>query len=183
MSFRGWDIGIDFKVDIYSNIKKVSYKRTWSTRWAKEWSEVKWYKLERVIEYEKTLNSDLLMAARDIAHLIKDYQIEYAPIDESWRKDDIVLKENIKITSDNWEFTVWTDNIPYATRRNYENNLHPDTKHYIENSWNNHVQEYEEILDDYAEEWADRLVFSMLEKSSGATSWDNRWYQRQHLWR
>lgn len=183
MSVRWWDIWINFEIDIYDEVEYVSYKTIWSTRWARSWSEVKWFRVEEVTEYWTELNRALLIASNDIAHLVAQYQREYAPIDESKHKDKIVLRDNIVVRSDNWEYTVWTDNIPYATRRNYENNLHPRTMNYIEKSWENHIQEYEDILDSYAEQWADRLLYSMLERSSGATSWDNRWYQRQHLWR
>ena len=97
--------------------------------------------------------------------------IRYAPIDESDYRDDVVLKENIdfdRIWKD--RIIVWSSDIPYAARRNYENNLHPDTRHYIEKSWNNHMYDYQEILDEEIKNAADDLLENMI-KWMRKSSW------------
>ena len=92
--------------------------------------------------------------------------IDYAPIDESKYKDDVVLKENIWVFFKwDWQYEVRADNIPYATRRNYENALHPQTLHYVERSWENHLAEYQQILQKWSNVALSEIVPQLIAKS------------------
>ena len=79
-------------------------------------------------------------------------------------------RENIKIISDDWLFAVWTDNIPYATRRNYENKLHPDKRRYVQKTFENHYDEYWRILNQEVKNIADDFWDKML-KELRKSSW------------
>lgn len=167
-----WDIGLQFTVEFQST--EVA-EHTWSTRWAGSWADLekKWYRLKtkRNISQAYDFNQTLSNAMIRIADRVAKHMIDYAPIDESKYKDDVVLKENIDYE---WQWNrvvIWSVDIPYATRRNYENRLHPNKTHYVEKSFNNHYDEYERILEDEvwasaSEIWDDML--KELRKSSWA---------------
>jgi len=197
MAFTWWDAWIDFQVDIFQSVKVPQYWQVvvwqrpiykdmirhkevwWWSGWGgmTYWKTLVWY--EDIVEtrvvwyaYEVVANELLIQATREIARQVAKHMIDYAPIDESKYKDDVVLKENIWITYKwNWRYEVWARNIPYATRRNYENALHPQTLHYIERSWENHLNEYQEILSDVVRWWAEALMVSELEEVVKVSSW------------
>lgn len=165
-----WDIGLQFTVEFKS--ENVA-EHTWPVR-AGNWSELekKWYKVksQRKINEVYGFNTALSNAMIRIADRVKDHMYHYAPVDESKYKDDVVLRENIDYE---WQWdrvVIWTDDIPYATRRNYENKLHPNKRHYIEKSFNNHYDEYERILEDEIWNVASDIWDNML-KELRKSSW------------
>ncbi len=40
----------------------------------------------------------------------------------------------VEPTADGFEVLFGSEKVPYARRRHYENNLHPDTKYYLQNA-------------------------------------------------
>jgi len=183
--FTGWDIWIEFTVNVerpqYSFVSWIRAKKKW---WWKGWSRLTsswWY-------WEETwywIDSKLNRASHKMAELIKSYLEEYAPVDESDYADNVVMKNNVVIHWIKWEYEVWFENIPYATRRNYEHTEHYNREwnnlNFVEKAWNDHVREYEEILDKAAEDWADELLSAYLNRSSWATTGYNWWEETQGL--
>ena len=194
--FKAGDIWLDFNVDllikteyvpIYDYVEVRDYdtkNRTSSGRfakgafWAKSLSDLNGALIERwkatsrlqkmVVGYDvhRTVDDMLESAVEEIAHKVKKYMIDYAPIDESKYKDDVVLKENIWVFYRwEWKYEVRADNIPYATRRNYENALHPQTLHYVERSWENHLAEYQQVLQKWSNIALSEIVPQLIAKS------------------
>lgn len=166
-----WDIALDFSFNISFTERTETYKkRTWS------WSKPKFQTATRIIKEYQWNEWKLDECCWVIANLIKDYMVGYTPIDESRHKDNIVLRDNIKIEQKGiWDYRVWPQGIPYAVRRNFENNLHPNKRHYIEKTRNFHLDEYQEILDSYAEEiWADII--------KSAIRWVSWWWVDTNWW-
>lgn len=182
--FTGWDIWIEFTVNVekpqYHYVSWIRKKRWWWSGWwwyTTSWwyREADWYWIDR----------SLNQASHDIARLIAYHLEEYSPVDKSKYADNVVMKNNIVVVWAKWEYEVWFEDIPYATRRNYEqsevynklwNNLH-----FVERAWNNHIDEYEAILDEASENWIDELLSAYLNKSSWATTGYNWWEQTRGL--
>lgn len=167
MEVYGWDIGLSLGVNFITTQKD---NKKWKAKNLSE-LEKKWYKVDRKSKDVNDFNDALDNALVRIANEVKNNMIRYAPIDESKYRDDVVLKENIDFDTI-WKgrIIVWSSDIPYAARRNYENNLHPDTRHYIEKSWNNHMYDYQEILDEEVKNAADDLLENMI-KWMRKSSW------------
>jgi len=166
-----WDIALDFSLNISFTEKTETYqKRTWS------WSNPKFQTATRTILEYQWNEWKLDECCWDIANLMKEYMIDYAPIDTSKHKDKIVLRDNIRVEQRGvWAYRVWPQWIPYALRRNFENKLHPEKRHYIEKTWNFHSDEYQKILNSYAEEiWADII--------KRAIRWMSWWWADTNWW-
>ena len=166
-----WDIGLQFTV----KFKSVKAEHSGDIR-ADDWSELekKWYELKWYSRSEKkavsNFNTALKNAMVRIWKRAKKYMIDYAPIDESRYKDDVVLKENIDY---DWQWdsmVIGSVNIPYATRRNYENKLHPDKRRYVQKTFENHYDEYWRILNEEVKNLADDFWDKML-KELRKSSW------------
>lgn len=171
---NNWWIDIDLKVSA-PTVEVVESRTVQIWEWRKKYQRKSTLRTRTYTE-TKTLNLASVIS-EIIANRIADHMIEYAPIDESDNKDDIVLKKNIRATEVSaWNFVVWSD-LPYATRRNYENNLNPDTKFYVENSYQNHESEYDKIAQEIVDKYVDNCVAEMianLNRSSWAkksTNW------------
>ena len=165
-----WDIALDFYPNItFEEKTEVYQKRVWS------WWKPKYQTTTRTILEYQWNEWKLDECCFDIASLMKDYMINYAPIDKSKHKDKIVLRDNIRVEQKGlWRYIVWPQWIVYALRRNFENNLHPNKRHYMEKTWNNHRDEYQRILNSYAQEiWADILKKAIIWKS---------WWEEKYWW-
>ena len=168
----GWGIDIKFDMVALWQAQKTITEQVWG--WRKKYQRQSSVKTRT---YTKTVTYDLSNIIWEaISESIKDHMIDYAPIDESPSKDDIVLKENIDVEPLwNWHFVIWSD-LPYATRRNYENKKNHDTIHYVERAYQNHKSDYDKIAQDIAEEYVDTYISNMistLRKSSWAKSATN----------
>lgn len=194
--FIGWDIWIEFTVNVERPVirKKLwsrfvswirAKKRWWWAGWRKLTSSWWYYEEYEYSEIEYVMSSKLDNASRTIARLIKTYLEEYSPVDKK-HPDDVVMRNNVVWAWISWEYEVWYENIPYATRRNEEQSAHYNVEwnnlHFVEKAWNDHIDEYEEILDKAAEDWADELLSAYLNKSSWATTGYNWWEQTQGLY-
>lgn len=182
--FTGWDIWIEFTVNVekpqYRYVSWIRKKRWWGSGWW--WYTTSWWYREAVWYW---IDRSLNQASHDIASLIAYHLREYSPVDKSKYADNVVMKNNIVVVWTKWEYEVWFENIPYATRRNYEqsevynklwNNLH-----FVERAWNDNIREYEEILDEASENWIDELLSAYLNRSSWATTGYNWWEQTRGL--
>lgn len=194
--FIGWDIWIEFTVNVERPVirKKLwsrfvswirAKKRWWWAGWRKLTSSWWYYEEYEYSETEYVMSSKLDNASRTIARLIKTYLEKYSPVDKK-HPDDVVMRNNVVRAWISWEYEVWYENIPYATRRNEEQSAHYNVEwnnlHFVEKAWNDHIDEYEEILDKAAEDWADELLSAYLNKSSWATTGYNWWEQTQGLY-
>lgn len=81
------------------------------------------------------------------------YAREVEPIDESDFKDDIVMRDetegDVRIVGEGIVEAEIDINVPYAQRRNFENNLNPDKTGYIEKIEDELLRNLMEV--DYAE--------------------------------
>lgn len=86
------------------------------------------YSAKVIKEEEGNINQ----ALAKMGNSIKNYAQLYAPVDTGALRDDArVINEPYSVTVRFGGFSV-----PYARRRHYENNLHPDTKRYLERAGN-----------------------------------------------
>ena len=90
--------------------------------------EFKDYSAKVLTEEQKRINGALSKMGTSILN----YAQMYAPVKTgALRADGRILKAEDSITVRFGGFSV-----PYARRRHYENNLHPDTKYYLERAGN-----------------------------------------------
>lgn len=170
---KGW-INIDFKVSA-PTVRVVESRTVQIWQWRRKYQRKSSLRTRTYTETRTVKLANVI--SEIIANRIADYMIEYAPIDESPYRDDIVLKENIVANEvSDWRYVVWSD-LPYATRRNYENRKNPGTLYYVERSYQNHESEYDEIaqsiVDDYVNNRVAEIIAN-LNKSSWAkksTNW------------
>lgn len=169
----GWWIDISFKVEAPKiDVEQVFTKQIW--QWRQKYQRKS---SVRTRTTTKTISLPNLIS-ETIANRMADHMIEYAPRDESPRADNIVLQKDISAREEaDWVWTVGSD-LPYATRRNYENFLNPDKTYYVESAYELHASEYDDIAREIASEYIDTLVWSMtasLNSSSWATKGYNWW--------
>jgi len=160
-----WWIDISLKVETPKiNVEQVLTTQVW--KWRQKYqrkSSVKTRTTTRTISLPNLISET-------IANRMADHMVEYAPRDESPRADNIILQHNISAKEEaDWIWTVGSD-LPYATRRNYENYLNPDKTYYVESAYELHASEYDEIAREIASEYIDLWVSSML-ATLNASSW------------
>ena len=103
---KNWWIDIDLKVSA-PTVKVVESRTVQIWEWRKKYQRKSTLRTRTYTE-SKTLNLASIIS-EIIANRIANHMIEYAPIDESPHKDDIVLKKNIRATEiSDWNFVVWS---------------------------------------------------------------------------
>ena len=166
-----WQIWLNFDLKLQTKVEKVKIRqRIWG--WS-SW-KTRTITVDRVIT-DKWDVETLDNAVFEIAYRAGEHMYNYAPFDESPYRDDIVLRDNITVRQIwYWNYMVWpNEKIPYALRRNFENKLHKNKRHYIEKSWNFHIDEYEEILKKKAEWIAQEELIKIIKWMGNWWSWTN----------
>lgn len=168
-----WWIDLTLKVTALGQRTETFTKLVWW--WRQKYQRKSTMKTRTYTETRTYDLSDIISEV--IATNIQANMIEYAPIDESPNRDNIVLKENIEVKKNkNWQYTVGS-NLPYATRRNYENRKNPDTLHYVERAYENHESEYDIIARDIAHEYVDTYIWNII-----AELWRSSWAKKSTNW-
>jgi len=105
--------------------------------------------IDKVKNLDKNVSDSVKLILRKASLIVQNNAKENAPVDTGTLRKSITTNLN---QINRWFVIVWSP-VKYARRREFENNLHPQTKYYLIRWYEEHIPEIRDIIDRYLHEW------------------------------